>query len=98
MARNRAVALAAGEMLAARLGTETGALPAMAGSMAVVRLPLPGPATRETAVALRARLMAAGTDAPVSAIDGAFWLRISAAAYNELSDYERLAALLDATL
>ena len=98
MARNRTMALAAGEMLAARLGTETGALPAMAGSMAVVRLPLPGPATRETAVALRARLMAAGTDAPVSAIDGAFWLRISAAAYNEATDYERLAALLGATL
>lgn len=86
MHRNRAMALAAGEMLAARLGTETGALPAMAGSMAVVRMPVAGPATRETAIAWRARLMAAGTDAPVAAIDGAHWLRISAAAYNEAAD------------
>jgi isopenicillin-N epimerase len=70
----------------------------MAGSMAAIRLDLPGPATREAAVALRARLLAAGTDAPVSAIDGGFWLRISAAAYNEAADYERLAGLLAATL
>ena len=98
MARNRAMALAAGTMLAARLGTEVAALPAMAGSMAAIRLDLPGPATREGAIALRARLLAAGTDAPVSAIDGGVWLRISAAAYNQPEDYERLAALLAATL
>ncbi|MFC7477567.1 aminotransferase class V-fold PLP-dependent enzyme [Dankookia sp. GCM10030260] len=98
MARNRAMALAAGGMLAARLGTEVAALPGMAGSMAAIRLDLPGPATREAAIALRARLLAAGTDAPVSAIDGGFWLRISAAAYNEPADYERLAVLLGATL
>ena len=98
MARNRAMALEAGDMLAARLRTEVAALPAMAGSMAAIRLDLPGPATREAAVALRACLLAAGTDAPVAAIDGGFWLRISAAAYNEPADYDRLAGLLAATL
>lgn len=98
MARNRAMALDAGRLLAERLGTELAALPEMAGSMAAIRLPIAAPATREAALALRARLLAAGTDAPVTAIDGAFWLRISAAAYNEAADYERLAALLAATL
>ena len=38
-ARNRALAIAAGEMLAQRWGTETGAPAAMAGAMATVRLP-----------------------------------------------------------
>jgi isopenicillin-N epimerase len=35
--------------------------------------------------------MAAGTDAPVHALGGALWLRLSAFAYNELDDYARLA-------
>ena len=35
--------------------------------------------------AIRQRLMAAGTDAPVHALDGALWLRLSAFAYNELA-------------
>ncbi|MFZ4408075.1 MAG: aminotransferase class V-fold PLP-dependent enzyme [Paracraurococcus sp.] len=98
MARNRAMALAAGQALAARLKTETGALPAMAGSMATVRLPIPGAATRETALALRARLLRAGTDAPVTAIDGAHWLRLSVAAYNRAEDYDRLGDIVESLL
>lgn len=98
MDRNRALAREAGARLAARLGTEVGARPEMAGSMALVRLPLPGPADRAAAVALRARLLAAGTDAPVTAIDGRFWLRLSAAAYNRPQDYDRLGDLLGAIL
>jgi isopenicillin-N epimerase len=43
---------------------------------------------------LRARLLAAGTDAPVHAIGGALWLRLSAFAYNELEDYTRLADIV----
>jgi isopenicillin-N epimerase len=43
---------------------------------------------------LRARLLAAGTDAPVHAIGGALWLRLSAFAYNELEDYARLADIV----
>jgi isopenicillin-N epimerase len=33
-------------------------------------------------------------DAPVHAIDGAIWLRISAHAYNEIEDYDRLAEIV----
>jgi isopenicillin-N epimerase len=36
-------------------------------------------------------LLEARTDAPVHALDGALWLRISAHAYNDLADYEALA-------
>ena len=56
--------------------------------MGVVRLP--GEATAERSAALRARLLAAGTDAPTHVIGGALWVRVSAAAYNEIEDFERL--------
>jgi isopenicillin-N epimerase len=92
MARNAALAAEAGALLAARLGTEVGALPAMRGAMAVVRLPVPG--TAAEALALRRRLFALGTDAPVMAIDGAPWVRVSAQAYNAIEDYARLGDLL----
>jgi hypothetical protein len=39
-------------------------------------------------------LLAAGTDAPVHAIGGDLWLRLSAFAYNELDDYVRLADIV----
>jgi isopenicillin-N epimerase len=39
-------------------------------------------------------LMAAGTDAPVHALDGGLWLRLSAFAYNDLADFVRLAELV----
>jgi isopenicillin-N epimerase len=61
-----------------------------------VRLKLSGPATAERAVALRGRLLDAGTDVPLHAHSGAIWLRLSAQAYNELSDYERLADIVAA--
>ena len=38
--------------------------------------------------------MAAGTDAPVHALDGALWLRLSAFAYNQADDYVRLAEMV----
>ena len=65
--------------------------------MATVRLPL-ADATPAQALALRQRLLAAGTDAPVHALEGALWLRLSAYAYNEPEDYARLAELVAATL
>jgi hypothetical protein len=34
--------------------------------------------------------------APVHALDGALWLRISAFAYNEIGDYRRLAEIVAA--
>ena len=92
--RNRSLAAEAAALLARRLGTEVGTDGALAGAMGLVRLPVSGPATQPHALALRARLMDAGTDAPVHAVDGALWLRISAFAYNEMEDYERLAELV----
>ncbi|HET8997159.1 MAG TPA: aminotransferase class V-fold PLP-dependent enzyme, partial [Acetobacteraceae bacterium] len=97
-ARNVALAAEATALLAGRLNTEAGGTSQMAGSMGVVRLPLPGSATAGHAGNLRQRLMAAGSDAPVHAIDGSLWLRISAFAYNEIGDYERLAALVAGVL
>lgn len=97
-ARNVALAAEATALLARRLNTETGGSPQMAGSMGVVRLPISGDATTEHANKLRQRLMDAGTDAPVHAIDGSLWLRISAFAYNEIGDYERLAELVAGVL
>ncbi len=81
-ARNIALARDAAAGLAERLGTEVGS--SGGAAMAVVRLPV------RDAQGLRARLFAAGTDAPVHALDGAVWLRLSAFAYNEPKDYERL--------
>ena len=85
-ARNAALAAEGAALVAQRLNTEA---VAPGGAMALVRLPGAG-----DALALRARLLDAGTDAPVHAIGGANWLRISAFAYNDLGDFARLAALL----
>jgi isopenicillin-N epimerase len=68
--------------------------------MAMVRLPTGAlPPTREAALALRDRLLAEHrTDAPLHAHPSGIWLRLSAAAYNEIEDYallgERCRALL----
>ncbi len=94
MARNTALAADATSLLARRLNTEPGATGAMAGSMGVVRLPITGAATPERSAELRARLLAAGTDAPTHVLAGGIWLRISAAAYNDIEDYERLGEIV----
>ena len=97
-ARNSALARSATELLVDRLGTEAGARPEMMAAMGLVRLPARGPATLAEAAAMRERLFAAGTDAPVNLLAGGLWLRISAQAYNDIGDYERLADLLPAVL
>jgi isopenicillin-N epimerase len=43
---------------------------------------------------IRNGLLAAGTDAPTHPLNGALWLRLSAFAYNDLTDYERLADIV----
>jgi isopenicillin-N epimerase len=91
--RNRLLAAAGADCLARRLGTETGATGALSAAMGAVRLPVSEPSP-EHALAIRARLLAAGTDAPVHALDGALWLRLSAFAYNRAEDYERLANIV----
>jgi isopenicillin-N epimerase len=94
MGRNADLARQAVSLLSRELDSEPGAEAAMGGSMGVVRLPIAGPATPERAVELREQLLERRIDAPVQAIDGALWLRISAHAYNELEDYERLAEVV----
>ncbi len=96
MQRNAAMAAAASARLAERVGTETGHGNGVCGAMAAVRIP--GVGTNETALALRGRLMDAGCDAPVHALDDALWLRISAQAYNEATDFERLGEILRTVL
>jgi isopenicillin-N epimerase len=94
MARNAALAAEASALLRHRFGTETGAIGTMAGAMGVVRVPVLGPATPERAMELRRKLLDRRADAPLHAIDGGIWLRISAHAYNEIEDYQRLAELI----
>lgn len=93
MARNAALAAAAATRLAARFGTETGAGNRTAAAMAMVRLPREAPAA-----ALRARLLAAGTDVPVMTHNEQQWMRLSAQAYNEMPDYDRVADLVEQVL
>jgi isopenicillin-N epimerase len=94
MARNIALAAQATSLLARRLNTEPGATGEFAGCMGVVRLPITGAASAERSATLRERLLAAGTDAPTHVHADAIWLRISAAAYNDIEDYERLGEIV----
>ena len=98
MKRNHALVVQAGSLLAARLGTELGACEESMGSMASVRLPLDLPSKRAEALKVRAALQEARVDSPVHALANGLWLRLSAYAYNEPGDYERLAELLPGAL
>jgi hypothetical protein len=61
--------------------------------MAMVRLPS-GPTERPALLALRDRLLAAGTDVPLQLHNGQPWLRLSVQGYNELSDYETMGSMV----
>jgi isopenicillin-N epimerase len=98
MARNRTLAREATALLARRLNTEVGTSDGLAGSMGLVRLPVDGDATTEASMELRARLLAAATDAPTHVVGDGIWLRISAAAYNDIEDYERLGEIAAAVI
>jgi isopenicillin-N epimerase len=97
-ARNAALAAEAAAMIAGRLGTETSGGNELAGAMALVRVPVAGAQTEERALALRDRMLDAGTDVPIHANADAIWMRISAQAYNELDDYRRLADLVQTVI
>jgi len=90
-ARNMALAAEAAALVAGRLGTRTGNGNEPTGAMSLVQLPISGPVSTERAFALRLAMLEAGTDVPVHAQDDTIWLRLSAAAYNELDDYRELA-------
>ncbi len=93
--RSRCLAQGMGAKLATALGTELTGPPELIGAMAAVRLP--GPASR--CALSRAVAMDQAHDIMVSinAIDGADWLRVSAALYNELSDIDSLLEALALT-
>jgi isopenicillin-N epimerase len=60
--------------------------------MSTVRLPVVGEATLERALAIRSALRRDHRiDAAVTAFKGSLWVRLSAQAYNEIGEYERLA-------
>jgi isopenicillin-N epimerase len=94
MTRNSALVREAAGMLAGRWRTElTGPSDAFA-AMATVRLPLAGEGSSARANALMRELADRHQiGAAVIVLEGALWVRVAAQAYNEIADYERLAAL-----
>jgi isopenicillin-N epimerase len=94
MARNAALAADAAQLLVARWGTRTLAPPSLFAAMVPVRLPLDEAPTIEHAVALERRLSDAyRIEAAIMAQVDGLWVRLAAQAYNEIADYERLAAV-----
>ena len=93
-AHNNALARDAGEMLAKAWDSEIAAGPRFSAAMAAVRLPGVAAADRTAArrIARRLREMH-NISAGVMVIDGGVWLRVSAQIYNEIADYEPLAAI-----
>ncbi len=62
--------------------------------MVSVRLPGDASGDRDAARRLTARLAERhGITAPVMVLDGGLWVRVSAQIYNEIGDYQRLAAI-----
>lgn len=90
--RNRALAIAEGNRLAAALGEPLSGPETMLGSMACVRLPDTVPAERENAAFLHDHIWQhRRAEVLVVVLHGALWMRISAHAYNEAADYDGLA-------
>jgi isopenicillin-N epimerase len=98
MARDRDLAWDAASYLAGRFGTDLGADRHWHGAMALIRLPAVRGILADDAVRLREALLDRRCDAAISFIDGAIWLRLSVAPYNEPGDYVRLADMLEALL
>jgi isopenicillin-N epimerase len=94
MSRNIALARDAGKLLAERWRTGlTGPSDAFA-AMVTVRLPLTGEATNARANALMREVAEKHRiGAAFVVLESALWVRVAAQAYNEIADYERLAAL-----
>jgi isopenicillin-N epimerase len=92
-ARNHRLALAAARMLARAWKIELPAPATLLGSMASLPLPLRGQSSEQAALALnRALWKRHRIEVPVFVLGGRLHVRISAQAYNQPSDYERLAA------
>lgn len=93
MQRNAELAGEAARFLVKTWNTHLGGPPAAFAAMATVRLPGTLPATDQQATQLRICLADEHRiEAVIVAYAGALWLRLAAQAYNELADYQRLAA------
>ena len=94
MARNAALAAEAAELLAERWTTRTLGPASLFASMVPVRLPFADAPTIENAIALERRLCDEHRiEAAIMAQADGLWVRLAAQAYNEIADYERLAAV-----
>jgi isopenicillin-N epimerase len=94
---NHALAWEAARMLARRWGTTLPMGEGMVGAMATLPLPERAGSTKEDAARLRdSILFEERIEVQLHAWRGRLWVRISAQIYNEMSDYERLAAVVAA--
>jgi len=94
-AHNIALAREAATLLAQRWRSERATPDPLTGSMAAIRLPAAGAASTHRALELRRLLFDQHRiEVAIHLFGGALWVRISAQAYNELSEYERLAEVL----
>lgn len=97
--RGAALLRKGGDAVVAALPEVDVALPhEQAPCLRLVPLPDGVAATVDDADALYRRLSTLGVEAQVTPYGGRGWIRLSAAVYNELDDYERLAEVLAATL
>ena len=91
----RSLARAAAALIAEAWDVAPAAPPEMFAAMVTLPFPVDDEGTREAALRWRAKLLhEARVEVPVIAIDGRLFVRISAQVYNEVSDYEALAAAL----
>ena len=92
---NQDLARRAADLLIARLGTGPASPASMRGAMATIELPTNLPGEVEVGRALNARIWEKyRIEVPIFAFAGKLWVRISAQVYNELAEYEELAAAL----
>lgn len=90
--RNLQLARQSAAELAGYWHTERGAPDELTGAMAAVRVPHAGPATIEQSQKLRGWLFETHRiEVAVNLFAGSLWARISAQAYNQSADYQRLA-------
>jgi len=97
-AHNATLAREAGAMLTLAWDSGAAAAPQFCASMVSVRLPVSFPLgagdIRDAARILGARLnQEHGITTGIMVLDGGLWIRVSAQIYNEIGDYERLAAI-----
>jgi isopenicillin-N epimerase len=89
--RNTLLIRRAASQLAEQWNSDRGSTDALSGSMTTVRLPFHEEGTLQRALTLRALLLKDHRiDVLIIAFAGSLWARISAQAYNGLTDYQRL--------